>query len=341
MSFIYAKSLAKAAGLPVKTNSDINNSEMDKLSRWFSSYSAEILEEKFSQPDTAYEAQLEQQYVSNRSMRYRTGMQVTYARQQTGCSTRKLDDGRTIKAWRVEAEIPGFYEWQFGGKSYKSWMGQRNLALLPPKAIGGYLSGRYQGYDVTIVQNGVVASRQFVVEGAEPIVCPKYTVSITKKLPGWYLTAERLLLQGLLMDRDAAKELWNAYESNELTQQEYSEKLATLCRHAEKFDDIPDGWVDIDDSGRFIERPPEDRPSAVTDDPYRDHEEMMRLWENPDEEFNDLEDDRSIALMLGMSTEQIEHAGDVADTTEEFLRAAWTLPKPKKLPEQGEEIEGW
>lgn len=324
-----AKELARMAGLPVRDRDP--QSTMEELVQWFQ-LSASPLVERFVEEHNHLEEEkeLERQYASRRSERFRARSETKHLQRACGRVTRHFC-GRKLHVWRHEATEPGLYFWRKGNQSFKSWLGSRQMALKTPKQIGGYLASKYPDCDIHIQNRGYMSSSQFVDPSRmAPITVPVYEVFVTQKLPGWYLTAERMLLEGKLLDRERAKELWDAYQKGEMEQQEYAERIATLCRQAEPFDDEPPvGYIDLDEKGRIIERMPEDRPDNHFDDPYKRHEELTKLWDDENEEFDDLEDDRAISLMLGMETIQIETAEESASTTDEFLRAAWTTPKLK------------
>lgn len=343
MSLAYAKTLATIAGLPIRKEKTLDLSAIEEMERWFKSYSAPVLEHYILNQQEAEEVdqQKEAVYAQNRSQSFRSHMEGKHLQRTFGRVTRHFC-GKKLHVWRYEPTEPGFYFWQKDGKKHQSWMGSRQMSIKTPKQIGGYLAAKYPNHDIQINSRGYMNSSAFVdTTRMDPITVPVYEVFITPKLPGWYQTAERLLLEGKLLDRESAKALWDKYQAGELEQQEYAEHLARLCRQAEPFDDDPPtGWVDLDNNGRFVERALEERPSMHTDDAYRDYEEALKLYDDESEEFDDLDDDRQISLMLGMSTEQIEEASEVASTTDEFLRAAWTTPK-KQTTLEGEDDLDW
>lgn len=387
MSIAIARQLAKAAGLPVKDRNEIPASEMQEIERWFHRVSADVYLPKseeasyaLQQASKAVDEQKEGEYSQRRSERFRARSQRSYASRQIGKRTIKIDfeeklilgrkervGGKDITIYRCEAEIPGCYEWSFEGKDYQSWMGKRELAIMPPKSIGGYLSQRYPGFDVAITTQGVVAVKMFSAPGAEPMVVPKYRVFLSKKLPGWYLTWERLLLEGRLLDRDAAKELWTAYDSGEISQQDYSEKLAILCRKAEKFEDDPaTGWLEINEKGMIQEMEYDDTRDGV------EVEETLGMlynrgkhdddavifpsicikptnyqWEESDEAIETVEDDRVIAMTLGLSERAVCEAEDVSTHMGEFIRNATAIHKKDEKTRRNNakiaeaEVSGW
>lgn len=341
MSLAYAKQLAKTAGLKIKTN-EPSKSTIEEMEDWFSNRISGLLKEYEWDNDVciAIDKEREAQYSERRSKRFKEIMETKYYMRSFGRVTRHFC-GKELHIWRHEPSEAGFYTWKHEGKLNKSWMGMRGMALKTPKQIGGFLSAKYPGHDVTIIPRGYMESDMFINKAImEPMIVPFYQVLISPKLPGWYLTAERLLLEGRLLDRDAAKELWDQYQASELTQQEYSERLANLCKQAEQFDDVPSGWVDLDLAGNFIEREPEDRPSMKTDDSWKDHEEALKLYDDEDEEFDDLEEERQIGMMLGMTSEGIELAELTADRTEEFIKQGWSVKKPKQTT-KGEGDLSW
>lgn len=351
MSLQYAKQLAKAAGLPVKSGDKnaLPKNELAELERWFVAHSRSILDGLFSPPEDALkasEAQMEQEYVQRRQSRYKASAAQKWEMRGFGRKTRSIC-GVRVPVWRFDPYEAGLFKWTFNGKLHQSWLGQRDKALLTPKQIGGYLTARYPGHDVTVQYKAHMNSSMFVDTSImDPLVVPCYEVFITKKLPGWYLTAERLLLEGRLLDRDAAKELWEQMEAGELEQQQYADKLAVLCRQAEKFDDVPSGYVDLDDKGNFIERLPEDRPSAKTDDPFKDEENFRLLWDDEDEQLEELDDARMVAMLLGNNTREIEEVEEISSNVDEFRmngnilrKRRWEKNKADSIPEAN--IEGW
>lgn len=350
MSLAQAKQLAKAAGLPVKTGKEtLPENELAELQRWFAAHAAGALNTLFSPSEDAVkaaEAKAEQEYVERRQTNYKARAATKWEMRSFGRKTRSIC-GKKIPVWRFDPYEAGLYKWTFQGKLYQSWLGQRDKALLTPKQIGGYITARYPGYDVTVQYKAHANSSMFVdARIMSPLVVPCYEVFITKKLPGWYLTAERLLLEGRLLDRDAAKELWEMLEAGDIAQQEYAERLASLCRQAEKFDDVPSGYVDLDDNGNFIERMPEDRPSMKTDDPYRDLENHMLLWDDEDEQIEELDDARMVAMLLGNNGSEIEEIEEISSNVDEFRmngnilrKRRWEKNKADSIPEAA--IDGW
>lgn len=356
--FATALQLAKAAGLPVKAGkNEMPKSEYEALSRWFSSHAAGVLETHFTLHQEAIESlesEKEEQYSTRRKERYNKAAVAKYDGRSWGFKTQDIC-GKKVKRMRVEPSEPGLYKWTMAGKLNQSWLGQRDKALLSPKQIGGYLAGRYPGHDITVQYVQHMNSSMFIDKSImQPLVVPCYQVFIHKKMPGWYMTAERLLLEGRLLDRESAKAHWDDYQEGKLSQQKYAEKLARLCREAEKFDEPPTGWIELDGSemvyddtrdgveveetlGMLYNRGKHDDDAVIF--PSVCIKPTLYQWDEADERLENVEDDRMVEAMLGLQEHQIEEAEEVTTHFNEFTREARFIRRISKARE--EEVTGW
>lgn len=339
--FAKAKRLAVLAGLVEEPEPP----DTTELEAWFQRSCAPLIEAqrlKYLEEDAHQDAQDIENYYESRAARFRFNLQIGHLRRANN------DHG------------VGLYEWSFGGKAYRSWLG--NNPLGNPRQIAGSLSARYPGTDIVVIHEGWTTTNCGGAALVDGVAVPRYRAYITQRLARVQLTHERLFLDhGRILDREDGLRAEQDLLSENVSREAYADLIAKLCREAPTDPDYNDYrcgvWEELDDKGNIVTFETDD----TRDDPNvgvilgmlnghdplvttaRDVNTENRIWDE-DLTFDllgadsDQDNGRDVALLLGLTTAQIEHAflevGEEA-TVSEFFSA---LPKKEASDRKAEAL---
>lgn len=145
----------------------------------------------------------------------------------------------------------GIWSGVVNGKLMRSWLSNQPYAT--PPQIAWTLMQKDPNIDVDIVMVGRSKSTPSFAKMVTLDV-PVYKAYVSPKLPPYLQTAESILLQyGKVLDIDSAKKLYERFQKGDITQTNYSEQLAKLCRNSPEDPEFKDwGWTELNDKGEIV-----------------------------------------------------------------------------------------